>query len=87
MIFSGETLKKETKQKQNLPLIFFFEYKANNFQLKILNLSIFQYFQGIMKDKWMNMGYEEEELKPFIEPIADLSDEKRIDTLVNLTLV
>jgi MAP/microtubule affinity-regulating kinase len=39
-----------------------------------------------MKDKWMNMGYEEEELKPFIEPIADLSDEKRIDTLVNITI-
>ncbi len=35
-----------------------------------------------MKDKWMNMGYEEEELKPFIEPIIDMSDEKRIDTLV-----
>jgi MAP/microtubule affinity-regulating kinase len=39
-----------------------------------------------MKDKWMNMGYEEEELKPFIEPIADLSDEKRIDTLVNIRI-
>ena len=36
-----------------------------------------------MKDKWMNMGYEEEELKPFIEPILEMNDEKRIDTLVN----
>lgn len=36
-----------------------------------------------MKDKWMNMGYEEEELKPFIEPVMDLSDEKRIDMLVS----
>jgi hypothetical protein len=39
-----------------------------------------------MKDKWMNMGYEEDELKPFIEPIADFSDEKRIETLVILFL-
>ncbi len=49
-------------------------------------LFVFVSLQGIMKDKWMNMGYEEEELKPFIEPIADLSDEKRIDTLVNITI-
>jgi hypothetical protein len=45
------------------------------------------FFQGIMKDKWMNMGYEEEELKPFIEPIIDMSDEKRIDTLVITKLI
>lgn len=32
----------------------------------------------IMRDKWMNMGHEEEELKPYIEPIADLKDPKRI---------
>lgn len=30
------------------------------------------------KDKWMNIGYEEEELKPFEEATADLSDQKRI---------
>lgn len=35
-----------------------------------------------MKDKWMNMGYEEDELKPFIEPTLDITDEKRIDLLV-----
>jgi MAP/microtubule affinity-regulating kinase len=37
-----------------------------------------------MKDKWMNMGYEEDELKPFIEPTLDISDEKRIDMLVTM---
>ena len=36
-----------------------------------------------MKDKWMNMGYEDDELKPYIEPLPDLADEKRIDTLVS----
>lgn len=32
----------------------------------------------IMRDKWMNMGHEEEELKPYIEPLPDLKDPKRI---------
>ena len=31
-----------------------------------------------MKDKWMNMGYEEDELKPYVEPLPDLKDQKRI---------
>lgn len=34
--------------------------------------------ETIMKDKWMNMGYEDDELKPYIEPMADLKDQKRI---------
>lgn len=34
--------------------------------------------ETIMRDKWMNMGYEEDELKPFIEPQPDLKDAKRI---------
>lgn len=31
-----------------------------------------------MKDHWMNVGHEEEELKPYIEPEADFSDSSRI---------
>lgn len=30
------------------------------------------------KDKWMNMGYEDDELKPFQEAQTDLNDQKRI---------
>lgn len=37
-----------------------------------------------MKDKWMNMGHEEDELKPFSEPEVDLSDLKRIEILVGM---
>ena len=29
----------------------------------------------------MNMGYEEEDLKPYIEPVQDWNDRKRIDIL------
>ncbi|XP_049526408.1 MAP/microtubule affinity-regulating kinase 3 isoform X11 [Dermacentor silvarum] len=32
----------------------------------------------IMKDKWMNIGYEDDELKPYLEPETDLGDSKRI---------
>ena len=34
--------------------------------------------QVIMKDKWMNIGYEEDELKPYMEPEVDLNDQLRI---------
>ncbi|XP_046428429.1 serine/threonine-protein kinase MARK2-like isoform X10 [Neodiprion fabricii] len=34
--------------------------------------------KNIMKDKWMNMGYEEDELKPYLEPEPDYKDHKRI---------
>jgi len=34
--------------------------------------------QTIMKDKWMNMGYEEDELRPYIEPETELNDLRRI---------
>jgi MAP/microtubule affinity-regulating kinase len=31
-----------------------------------------------MKDKWMNISYEDDELKPFIEPEADFTDGSRV---------
>ena len=37
-----------------------------------------------MKDKWMNMGFEEEELLPFKEPTIDLQDQNRIYMLVGM---
>lgn len=30
-----------------------------------------------MRDRWMNVGYEEEELKPYIEPQPDYKDPRR----------
>lgn len=34
--------------------------------------------QQVMKDKWMNSGFEGDELKPHIEPAEDYSDANRI---------
>lgn len=33
-----------------------------------------------MKDRWINASFEEDELKPFMEPELDISDQKRIGT-------
>ncbi len=33
-----------------------------------------------MKDKWMNLGYEDDELKPYVEPELDFKELKRIGT-------
>ncbi|XP_072539046.1 MAP/microtubule affinity-regulating kinase 3 isoform X9 [Salminus brasiliensis] len=38
----------------------------------------------IMKDRWINAGFEEDELKPFVEPELDISDQKRIDIMVGM---
>ena len=40
--------------------------------------------ETIMKDKWMNVGYEDDELKPFVEPEQDYTDQIRINLLTNL---
>lgn len=31
-----------------------------------------------MKERWINAGYEDDELKPYAEPDTDISDQKRI---------
>lgn len=38
-----------------------------------------------MKDKWMNITFENDELKPYEEPSQDFSDSQRIDTIVRDT--
>ena len=37
-----------------------------------------------MKDRWMNIGYEEDELKPHIEPEIDFGEQKRLDILMEM---
>ncbi|XP_029315883.1 MAP/microtubule affinity-regulating kinase 3a isoform X17 [Cottoperca gobio] len=40
--------------------------------------------EQIMKDRWINAGFEEDELKPYTEPELDITDEKRIDVMVGM---
>ncbi|XP_067280178.1 serine/threonine-protein kinase MARK2 isoform X7 [Pseudorasbora parva] len=40
--------------------------------------------QQIMKDRWMNGGHEDDELKPYIEPQPDYKDPKRTDIMLRM---
>lgn len=40
--------------------------------------SRFMSLQQVMKDKWINSGYDSDDLKPHIEPVEDYSDPARI---------
>lgn len=48
-------------------------------------LSLF--LQQIMKDRWINAGFDDDELKPYTEPELDITDQKRIgkaDVTINI---
>uniref|UniRef100_A0A8C7Y2U6 non-specific serine/threonine protein kinase n=1 Tax=Oryzias sinensis TaxID=183150 RepID=A0A8C7Y2U6_9TELE len=40
--------------------------------------------EQVMKDKWINTGYEGDDLKPHIEPVEDYSDAARIEVMVGM---
>ncbi|XP_035010476.1 MAP/microtubule affinity-regulating kinase 4 isoform X3 [Hippoglossus stenolepis] len=40
--------------------------------------------EQIMKDKWINVGFDSEELKPHGEPVEDFNDNGRIDVMVGM---
>ncbi|OCT81710.1 hypothetical protein XELAEV_18024218mg [Xenopus laevis] len=43
-----------------------------------------QNLKQIMRDRWMNVGHEEDELKPYVEPIPDYKDPKRTELMVTM---
>lgn len=44
------------------------------------HLDSFCLMQQIMKDRWINAGFEDDDLKPYVEPELDITDQKRIGT-------
>uniref|UniRef100_A0A665TNJ1 non-specific serine/threonine protein kinase n=1 Tax=Echeneis naucrates TaxID=173247 RepID=A0A665TNJ1_ECHNA len=40
--------------------------------------------EQIMKDKWINVGFDGDELKPHAEPVEDFNDTNRIDVMVGM---
>lgn len=40
--------------------------------------------ETIMKDKWMNVGFEDDELKPYVEPKQNFNDPVRFQTLYRM---
>jgi MAP/microtubule affinity-regulating kinase len=86
--FDGSTLRelRERVLRGKYRIPFYMSTDCENLLKKflVLNPARRASLDVIMKDKWMNMGYEEEELLPFKEPILNISDQKRIDTLVTM---
>ncbi|XP_048360118.1 serine/threonine-protein kinase MARK2 [Sphaerodactylus townsendi] len=38
----------------------------------------------IMKDRWMNVGHEDDELKPYVEPLPDYKDPRRTELMISM---
>ncbi|PSN40267.1 Serine/threonine-protein kinase MARK2, partial [Blattella germanica] len=86
--FDGSTLRelRERVLRGKYRIPFYMSTDCENLLKKflVLNPAKRASLENIMKDKWMNMGYEEDELKPFVEPEPDYKDLKRIEALVSM---
>ncbi|XP_078147729.1 serine/threonine-protein kinase MARK2 isoform X6 [Centroberyx gerrardi] len=81
--FDGQNLKelRERVLRGKYRIPFYMSTDCENLLKKflILNPSKRGSLEQIMRDRWMNVGHEEEELKPYIEPQPDYKDPKRTD--------
>ncbi|XP_037806868.1 uncharacterized protein LOC119600595 isoform X12 [Lucilia sericata] len=84
--FDGSTLRelRERVLRGKYRIPFYMSTDCENLLRKflVLNPAKRASLETIMSDKWMNMGFEDDELKPYIEPKQDLADVKRIEALV-----
>ncbi|XP_028894912.1 serine/threonine-protein kinase MARK2 isoform X4 [Zeugodacus cucurbitae] len=80
--FDGSTLRelRERVLRGKYRIPFYMSTDCENLLRKflVLNPAKRASLETIMSDKWMNMGFEDDELKPYIEPKQDLADPKRI---------
>uniref|UniRef100_A0A0M3K1X6 MAP/microtubule affinity-regulating kinase 3 n=1 Tax=Anisakis simplex TaxID=6269 RepID=A0A0M3K1X6_ANISI len=83
--FDGQNLKelRERVLRGKYRIPFYMSTDCENLLKKflVLNPARRGTLETIMKDRWMNIGYEEDELKPFIEPKRDIKDENRINKM------
>ncbi|XP_022128922.1 MAP/microtubule affinity-regulating kinase 3 isoform X7 [Pieris rapae] len=86
--FDGSTLRelRERVLRGKYRIPFYMSTDCENLLKKflVLNPAKRASLESIMRDKWMNTGYEEDELRPFVEPQQDFKDHKRIEALVLL---
>uniref|UniRef100_A0A8C7QK04 non-specific serine/threonine protein kinase n=1 Tax=Oncorhynchus mykiss TaxID=8022 RepID=A0A8C7QK04_ONCMY len=86
--FDGQNLKelreRVVRGKYRIP--FYMSTDCENLlkRFLVLNPSKRGTLEQIMKDRWINAGLEENELKPFMEPEQDITDQKRIDIMVEM---
>ncbi|KAM3968935.1 LOW QUALITY PROTEIN: par-1 [Aphomia sociella] len=86
--FDGSTLRelRERVLRGKYRIPFYMSTDCENLLKKflVLNPAKRASLESIMRDKWMNTGYEDEELRPYVEPQQDFKDHKRIEALVCL---
>ncbi|KAM8915294.1 MAP/microtubule affinity-regulating kinase 3a isoform 2-T2 [Spinachia spinachia] len=86
--FDGQNLKelRERVLRGKYRIPFYMSTDCENLlkRFLVLNPSKRGTLEQIMKDRWINAGFEEDELKPYIEPELDITDQKRIDVMVGM---
>ncbi|XP_026743527.1 MAP/microtubule affinity-regulating kinase 3-like isoform X4 [Trichoplusia ni] len=80
--FDGSTLRelRERVLRGKYRIPFYMSTDCENLLKKflVLNPAKRASLESIMRDKWMNTGYEDDELRPYVEPQQDFKDHKRI---------
>ncbi|XP_049899686.1 serine/threonine-protein kinase MARK1 isoform X1 [Epinephelus moara] len=83
--FDGQNLKelRERVLRGKYRIPFYMSTDCENLlkKLLVLNPGKRGSLQQIMKDRWMNIGYDEKELKTYSEPEQDFNDLKRIELM------
>ncbi|XP_075693336.1 serine/threonine-protein kinase MARK2 isoform X7 [Rhinoderma darwinii] len=86
--FDGQNLKelRERVLRGKYRIPFYMSTDCENLLKKflILNPSKRGTLEQIMRDRWMNVGYEDDELKPYIEPVPDYKDPKRTELMITM---
>ncbi|XP_034471491.1 serine/threonine-protein kinase MARK2 isoform X16 [Hippoglossus hippoglossus] len=86
--FDGQNLKelRERVLRGKYRIPFYMSTDCENLLKKflILNPSKRGSLEQIMRDRWMNVGHEEEELKPYIEPQPDYKDPRRTEIMLQM---
>uniref|UniRef100_A0A2A4K4Q8 MAP/microtubule affinity-regulating kinase 3 n=1 Tax=Heliothis virescens TaxID=7102 RepID=A0A2A4K4Q8_HELVI len=84
--FDGSTLRelRERVLRGKYRIPFYMSTDCENLLKKflVLNPAKRASLESIMRDKWMNTGYEDDELRPYVEPQQDFKDHNRIEALV-----
>ncbi|CAF3903047.1 unnamed protein product [Didymodactylos carnosus] len=83
--FDGQNLKelRERVLRGKYRIPFYMSTDCENLLKKFLVLNPVRRasLENIMKDKWMNLSFENDELKPYEEPSQDFTDSHRIDII------
>ncbi|XP_072424678.1 MAP/microtubule affinity-regulating kinase 3a isoform X8 [Chiloscyllium punctatum] len=86
--FDGQNLKelRERVLRGKYRIPFYMSTDCENLlkRFLVLNPSKRGTLEQIMKDRWINAGHDDDELRPFVEPDLDISDSKRIDLMVGM---